>query len=471
MRAVTICSVLLCLLWPVARNARCQGDFTLTYTPFKSLWNPHAVNLSRTVLEDKKASAEIPGKLRGKKVAFYTASVAGRDLLLAMADDEDAKLYVDVDGDGDPFNDKPYRPKGRRSDRFGPARSYGPISVPVGESKGSLSASFHVDTVGYSISRKRAPDLRLVLAGRPMGTVQLGRQTYRIALFDCNFDGRYDEVCDSFDGDYRSMDADCFAIDLNGDGRFYTSKEFQPLSKRIFVAGKCYTLAVLPDGSKVRLRQVQSGLKLGALETQGKGVELLLFTPEVGLVTLHGPRTQWALPAGAYTLMQWHLTLNDETETRWDLYPPVVPERRQTFQIAEGETYELKIGLPLRVETRVSVGSASNGARRRVSVRYRLRGQGGEEYAGRAYRNGRPYRPAQIRFLDETGRVLETGTLKHEESRIEREGERTMYLEGGATTDYSWKVPAEFHGKFCVKIKLFLGPFEWKAEDTWHTID
>jgi hypothetical protein len=36
---------------------------------------------------------------------------------------------------------------------------------------------------------------------------------------------------------------------------------------------------------------------------------------------------------------------------------------------------------------------------------------------------------------------------------------------------YSWRVPDGFRGKVQVKVTLDLGPYEWKQEEAWTSIE
>jgi hypothetical protein len=476
MNATTVRLVLLLGSLLACSGAWPQGDFALEYREFKTVSDDPFPLVAKWITRNKGRPKGFPKSLHNHYTCSFTARAAGREVLLATSMAAKAKVYVDLDGDGD-FSGAKILP------RLGKKAKYwhGPVVLPLSGSKGKLAARFNV-----AKGRQWAKHDMIILspAGYRTGTVQLGTVAYQIALVDSNLNGRYDDVCTEFDGDYEHLDADCFAIDLNHDKQFDLYQEVCPLTKRIWVRGAYYSLRVLPDGSKVRLQRIKPEFELGKLDVGSRGVELVVFSPELGVpVLLEGKDGKWNLPAGKYTVTyhqlyrldgkgEWTLKRRAEGEetqshifldiqrTRFGDAEPferrLRSEKKLGFTISAGETQELKIGSPLHILTTVRLMMRNN-KNATVLIKCKILGQAGEEYEHAVIRSGRRAALPMFRILDETGKALKIG-------RFERRTE--LY----GTTGYMWKVSRQFEGKFRVEVIPDVGPFEVTQDEQWRTV-
>ncbi len=440
----TVCCVLILLCSVSCPRAHGQGKFPLRHQVIKDRKsNPFPRELGQLIGKDDKTWVGMPKKLSPKKAVTFTARVAGEETVLLLSLDSNPKLYVDFDRDLDFADEKPILGWAADGDRC-----YGPLAVPVAGSDGKLAARIVVRVLTRHDS---PPYIHLTYAGYRTGLIGLGGSTYRIALLDANFNGRYDDVCVAFDGSYRKADFDCFAMDLDGDARFDRVKEFWPLSKMLIVRGVVYRLEVAPDGSEIQIEEVKGKLKMGWLDVGSRDVEMVLFSPDVGLITLPRSEGKWALPACKHTVVLSHLVRPGQHGTTWELAGRVSGKDRRSYVIPQGETVLARMGLPLRVVQTVNIGARS----RTVTIGFSIVGQGGEPYAKVALRDGQAAQPPALRILDEHGRTLHSGLFGRGRH---------------SSPTYTWHVPKGFKGTFRVEIKPSLGPFEYESEWEWYTV-
>lgn len=494
MKRTMLRGALVLLLVGFCTGAWSQGDFALEYRLSEKMVELPFAWTSQWLTANEHLPDHIPDGLEADSARSFTARIAGRDVLMVTTDrmDPKTKLYLDFNRDGRISDSEVVRKHTGKRYRW-----YGPVALPVVGSKQRLEARFNIATGEGA----RRDEFVLVAspAGSRSGKVELGGVTFRIAIVDANFNGTYNDACDSFDGNYESLDADCLGIDLNGDGRLNAWCEFCPLSKMIRVRDAFYSLTVLPDGSKVRLRQVKPQLRLGQLDVGSTDVEMVVFCPEVGVIPLGGARRTWRLPAGGYTILDQRLAATDQRGARWELHRKIDTasdegavfvmllkdfegsesrlrhvglrgKEKPRFTIQAGETTTLKLGTPLRVVPQVDIRRPHRGRRRTVVVQFEVRGQGDERYRRYAWRKRRKRECAAIRFIDKRGKVLESGRFEREELRI-MDDRDTDYIEGGPADRYVWKVPASFKGTFRVEIDPKLGPFRCEGREKWHTIE
>ncbi len=468
--------VLVVLLVGLCSGAWPQGDFALEYRAYKDFWETPYVGVSQWLSKNPGLPRDLPGELVGKGARSFTVRAVGGEVLMVTSEDPEAELYVDIDRDGDLSDEKPIA----RWGVGGRYRWYGPVVVPVIESKGWLAARFNV------VTGKTSKDPFMLIArpaGYRTGTVRLRGDRYRIALIDFNLNGRYNDVCTAFGGDYSKLDADCFAIDLNGDGAFSSRAELAPLTEAICVWGTYYSLAVLPDGAKVRLRRVRPQFRLGRLDVGCKEMGLALFSSHTGLLILSGSKGQWDIPAGNYTVMFSAITRVDREGVKWNLprwfkgrhetgsvivarytddglikqlkRGELLREQLASLTIQPGKTLKLgKMGPPLRMVTTVTRQGSGNNLT--VLINFALVGQGGEEYERSARRNGASLGPPKLRIFDDKDKLLESGS----------------FLPAWRDApDYLWEVRGSYRGKFRVEITLNIGPFNPSSKTEWYDVE
>ena len=481
MKTKLLCALALMLV-TVSAGALAQGDFPLRYKQFHFSKGENVVQdpfpmVSKWLSSKRETPPGLPEHLSGEKTHTFLVRIAGKDLLMGttLSRDPMTKLFIDLDGDGTLSDENRVRRHPGRVQRW-----YGPVQLPVIGPGGTWPARFNVAT-----GSTQDDYLALVVnpAGYRTGKIRLGARTYTIAITDGNLNGRYNEACSGFDGDFEELDCDSLAIDLDNNGRFDPDREVCPLTKTIYVRGVCYSLTVLPDGSKVRLKQVDPKFDFGELDVGDQGMELVLFSPALGLIPLQGHQGKWKLPAGEYTVMFNRLHRTDSQGVKWSMTQRFKHKRKgsyvtltekaelsdegfhyhsidrrprslktQRFTVPTGGTARPKIGLPLRKVTYVTTDRAG----RDMLVEFGLVGQGGEEYPAVATAKGHRYDRPDLQIIGEEGEILEEATLG-----------RTRL----STLGHSWEIPKRFNGKFRAEVTPHVGPFEVASEEEkWLTV-
>ena len=381
--------------------ASAQGVFSLNKQAIKGEESDPFSMLTLRLDEIKGLPPDLPKSLDRSVAVAFSMHAADKDVVLVIEATEDPQLYVDLDQDGALSDERPVASRSGWS-----LKRFGPVTLAVPGSNRQLSVRLYVRAL---ISDGRVFNASAFPAGCRAGTVRLGGTGYKIALADADYNGLYNEPCASFSGDYSRVDDDCIAIDLDGNGQFDPVLETCPLSRMIRVRGTCYELAVTPDGSKVRLRAVKPRFELGVLDTRCAEAQLVLFSPELGLLHLGGTQGKWQLPAGEYTLMDSHLARRDPSGTLWLLKRKWSDQQRPVHKIAAGETLTLQLGQPLRAESRATYIEDRGVALISLS----FIGAGDETYANAAERNGEKADAPRLKILDEGGRTLASGAFRY----------------------------------------------------------
>jgi hypothetical protein len=166
-------------------------------------------------------------------------------------------LWLDTDGDGLWSDEKGY--VGRRLWAFSMTATYefGPVFLKQGSTEPGGDAFYAHCSDGRWLT--------FWPAFYRDGSVVLDGKSYRIALVDSDFDGRFNEPAVPPVGGGRDPGGDAFAIDLNGDSEFVRRRpdeppEVMPLGKVICIEGRYYALAVAEDGSTIEFRQAEPAL-------------------------------------------------------------------------------------------------------------------------------------------------------------------------------------------------------------------
>ena len=183
---------------------------------------------------------------------------------------EPVMLWLDTDGDGLWSDEKGY--VGRRLWIYSTTATYefGPVFLRQGSTEPGGEAFYAQCSNGRWMT--------FWSAFYRAGEVLLEGKTYRVALVDSDFDGRFNELSVPPVIDDRNPGCDVFAMDLDGDLRFRYGRagesEIAPLGKLIRVAGRYYSIEAAEDGSTVEFRQAElvlgqeavPGLRSGAAQ-------------------------------------------------------------------------------------------------------------------------------------------------------------------------------------------------------------
>jgi hypothetical protein len=145
-------------------------------------------------------------------------------------------------------------------------------------------------------------------AGYWEGEILCSGAQHKIALFDTNFNGRYDDRSVVQEDLLSTPPGDTFFIDLDGDGEISIAREFAPeacrLGKYFVVDRRCFQLDVAADGSNVTVSETD--VPTGRLRFIGLGSHgdywIELRGPD-GPIKLALGRHSVPVPAGQYHIV------------------------------------------------------------------------------------------------------------------------------------------------------------------------
>jgi hypothetical protein len=156
------------------------------------------------------------------------------------------------------------------------------------------------------------------------------------------------------------------------------------------------------------------------------------------------------LPAGRYQMLSGSLRftdhLNEEHEMTADFSEDI---RKGAFEIKAGEAFTLNPGPPFTIQTEVEKTDDVT----TLGINAELVGNEGETYG---LRISRDMPKPLVKVLNENGTEIHSRTME--------------YRRGGVCRN-SWRVPADFRGRFRVQIDMEPGPFKIKQEDKWYSVE
>jgi hypothetical protein len=324
--------------------------------------------------------------------------VGGHQALFLLDSSSPPKLYVASGGKRDLSHEPAFPGKPLQG-----MIVYGPISLNT-PGKDTTRITFSIETF---VGRQGPTYIIMCLAGYRSGTVQLNGESYKVAVADANFDGRYDRVLGFPLSLASKPHCNMIAFDLNNNGHFDFSPkdpEIWPLTKMIEVKGTYYSVNIATDGSSISMEKVTP--QFGTLDVGHPKAELSLFS-ESGPHHLKDSGGKWQLPAGKYAAWQIQLTRTDTAGAEWILSSGRVTGELQNFEILPGQTLTAKLGTPLTVKTDVAQQGDS------VSIGLSLLEQSGVEYTPGAQKNGQRVPEPRLKILDEAGKILASGKFEY----------------------------------------------------------
>ena len=404
MRNLLFAAAALCL---VSTSVLAQGTFPLKYQDLDSPAEPAPLEMANKYVGGtvEKPPAVVAGPAGATQAVMYFGLPLGDGTRwFAVVAANPPKLYADTNGNNNLSDEKAVDGAGPDPERGGMI-SFGPVTLTVGE-----KAPVRVRAMAPRAppGGEPVPFLLVLPAGGMVGDITLGGQAYRAMLVDGNLNGRYG---DTFSGlsNLSLGAADFLAIDLNQNGRFdmpdfesAAAIETSPLTSGIKVGGAYYRIQVPADGSQIQAEKVEPAF--GTLAVDVPGLSFLTLS-DFGFQRIGPVDGKASLAAGKYTVLQMTLTQRDEAGAEWTLTGRSGKE--DPLQILPDQTLQLQIGPPLKA--RIEVGQTEGTA----SMTFSLVGRGGEVYAGGAMKDGKRQPAPKLEILDESGKVLATGTFEY----------------------------------------------------------
>lgn len=312
------------------------------------------------------------------------------------------KLCLDTDGDGLFSDEKQYAGTWLQWLYPGDCFQFGPVSTLHGDATSKRGVCYVQCSGGRSII--------LYTAFYREGTLLLDGKTYKIALIDSDFDGRFDRFFKPPAADSHSPGCDVFAMDFDGDSKFNYGQpgdsEIMPLSKMVRVGGQYYGIEVAEDGSAIEFRRAEPAF--GHLDLGGEEVLLGLWS-DAAQQRPSSAGGKLRLPAGKYSLVSLDLTETDAAN-RWTFQlakggaGPL-----KDFEIKPGQTTAFQIGPPFQIRTSMQ----RYGQNLDVTIGFELQGQGGERYTSAPKKDGKEAPEPSIKILDGAGRVVQSGRFAY----------------------------------------------------------
>jgi hypothetical protein len=334
---------------------------------------------------------------------YYEIKSGGKQISLVVNLSGGLRLCLDTNGDGVLSHQRCYGATLIRQGEW----QFGPISPTSQDNAGEAEGGFYV-TCG---STESPAPLITRPASLRTGKLKLDGRTYRVAVIDGDYDGRFRSILSlPLDQQWWLPKSDVFAIDLNRNGEFERSpslsvpSEVMPLGTLVRVGDTYYALALAQDGTSLMLSKTQPQLGALVIEPNDTTAELKLWS-DAADQCLRG--RQWQLPAGKYLGTHAAFKKKDAAGNVWSFacdlnggpaHYPLGPLK--FFAIAPGQPTRLRVGPPFVVTTEVrKIGTE-------LSIQLVLIGCGGERYQASVQRNGQRVPEPAFKIVDEEGTVL-----------------------------------------------------------------
>ena len=309
-----------------------------------------------------------------------------------------AKLRLDTDGDGLLSNEREYVGTWLSIFRLQTIYAFGPISIRhTGDGAAASQFYLHCSDGRYVI---------LYATRYCEGRVKLDGRTYEMALVDCDYNGKYNDVLVPPVKNSREPGCDSIAIDLNGNSKFDFDKpgvsELMPLSRLVKIDESYYHLDIADNGQIVEFRRAKPAF--GTLDLGDENVNIKLWS-DAGHQNVFSSKGKWRLPAGKYSAIELKLTETDSGGNRW-LFDTEKARggagagKLGAFEVRPDETTVFEIGPPFQVKSSMEKHG------RDAWVKFYLEGRSGELYVPGAKKNGKEVPEPQFQIISETGQTV-----------------------------------------------------------------
>jgi hypothetical protein len=364
-----------------------------------ALDNEPLANMARhwrdTTPDRPQALRDVPADM-SKEPVYFTIHVGDEDVpgITYRSTDRSRqfKLCLDTNGNGVLSDEKQYVCTGlHKGYKFGPVwTQHGNINRA-----GALYAEYY-------------PDRRLTYYPvlYRQGQVVLDGKAYKIALLDCDYDGKYNKSVVLPAKDYWKPECDVFAIDLNDNSKFDSGRtEIMPLSRLVKVNEQYYSIQVAEDGGIIEFHKSQP--QFGALDVGARQADLSLLS-DTAYQQLSGSAGKWTLPAGRYGVVSLELNEKDSESKQWTLKNKSAGSGKLgNFGIRPGESTSFQIGGPFQIKTTMERDGEN------IIIGFDLEGRAGELYAPCAMINNEKAPEPEFKIMDGSGQAVYSGRFKY----------------------------------------------------------
>jgi len=289
---------------------------------------------------------------------------------------------------------------------------------------------------------------RLIAAAYREGEVTLDGKSHRVALVDCNSNGRFDDavtVRKSSSGRASLRYGDIVLVDADPKDEWLPSNgdsPGSPVAKLLAIGGSFYEMEVAPGGDKLTLSP--SPVPLGHVTVSTDGFRGTVYG-DMGVMEIKGDKSESVpVPVGDWNLASYTIDLTN----RWDpsdksddekatskegsllkglasallagagsrLQRPLTTRIRaygydsQVMKVREGETIACPFGPPYRPVVKAGDSPSVKGGQQ-VRLGMSLIGSGGETCRSLSVNGGRPPQP-EFTISTPSGDVIASGRFK-----------------------------------------------------------
>lgn len=386
---------------PLADEGQCKLELKTAEYPESTLF------LARQLLyaiTEKPSELKDPPKDLSPDFKYFLAKLADKEIPVILDSCEklqDSTFYIDTDGDGDLSDEKAYAAKSVKTGSSGGVGYYrfGPIPLELGSGGGKAK---------LDVICRHSTYLEFYPAEYRVGKVRLGKNTYKVAVADGNFDGRYDKALSLPVDVFWSPGCDSFAIDFNGDGNltydYYGHWEIMPLTSMVKIEDAYYSIKLALDGTSLELERAEP--EFGTLDLGGEEVKMNVLSDQA-VQHISGSEQKWQLVPGKYTAQFIELYKTDSSGSRWTFGCTRKRGKLEDFEIQSGRICSFKIGPPFLINTTAEQKNDT------VAIGFDLEGQAGELYSPAASKANIRIPKPTFKIINEASEVVDSGLFEY----------------------------------------------------------
>lgn len=313
-------------------------------------------------------------------------------------------LYVDANNNGNLADDAKIAPKPRQG---GSAAQFPPVEFKVASDGRTYPYHLEIDCCGSSRDH-----VHVYPSAYCEGELSFGEKTHKIALFDDNCNGTFNDPY-AVPENYRKSGSvyargDTLVIDLDGDGKlrkeYNDTPEIFHLGKYMSFGDRCYRVDIAPSGTSMIFNEADVPCGYIAVDAKQHSVELL---SDDGALKLSGSDAREKAPAGEYRLVACSFEREDEQGALWRIVGRG-DWSQQVVEVNADKKTALKVGPPLTAEVTVSKDGNS------IALGLDVEGQSGETYStGDFQKAGETVQAPRFEVRNEKGEIVARGQFEY----------------------------------------------------------